>query len=420
MRCAWHSEYRRFVQSGLPRFCAKNGQKKGLDLTDRIIYVDMDAFYASIEQCENPKFRGKPVIVGGNTERSVVSAASYEARKFGVHSAMSMVKAKKLCPQGIIVPVNMKLYIEYSKRVIDILSGYSPRVEQVSIDEACIDMSEWRIPNMDDLALANTIQKEIFDLTGLSASIGIASSKALAKMASDFKKPKGITIIEPGQEKVWLAPLPIKELRGVGYAALEKMQKMRISTIGQFAALTEQQAKHLFGVNGTSMWKLANGIDLSEVNPNRERKSIGREYTFLHDEDCEEVILKELLYLSEDVAYKLVKYNFLARGITVKIRYYDFCTITRSIKFSEPNATTQMIYTEAAKLFSQVAKRPIRLIGVCAAPLIKETNLALALDTDEELRKAKRLELGRQVVVSRFGKKAMSRAKLLDINKPKS
>ena len=386
---------------------------------NKIIYVDMDAFYASIEQRENPEFRGKPVIVGGDTERSVVSAASYEAREYGVHSAMSMAKAKKLCPQGIIVPTNMKLYVEYSNRIIGILAEYSPLMEQVSIDEACIDMTEWRIPNMDDLTLANTIQKEIFDKTGLSASIGIASSKALAKMASDFKKPKGITIIETSQEKAWLAPLPIKELRGVGYAALAKMQKLRINTIGQFAALTELQAKQHFGVAGIFMWKLANGIDSSEVEPNRERKSIGREYTFLRDEDNEEVILRELLYLSEDVAYKLVKYNFLARGITIKVRYYDFCTITRSIKFLEPNATTQMIYTEATKLFLQVAKRPIRLIGVCAAPLIKELNLALDFGIDAELKKAKRLELGRQVVVKRFGKKAMSRAKLLNINTPK-
>ena len=391
-----------------------------MDKNLQIIYVDMDAFYASIEQCENVELKGKAVIIGGDTARSVVSAASYEARQFGVHSAMSIVEAKKRCPHAIILPVNMKLYKEYSNRVMEVLRRYSPCVEQVSIYEACLDMTEWHIPNTDNFSLAKQLQQDILNETNLSASIGVATSKGLAKMASDFHKPNGITVIESGHEKEWLAPHPIRNLRGVGIAAMLKMEKLRIKTIGQFAEMTESQVNRHFGQNGIGMWKLANGIDESVVEPFRERKSIGREYTFLVDQTDNEVILRTLLHLSEDVAYKLVKEKFLARGITLKVRYYDFCTITRSMKFIEPNATTDIIYNEAVKLYEQVAKSPIRLIGVTAAPLTKDINMTLNFNDNIELEKAKRLEKGRQAVVNRFGVKSISRARLYKDKKRES
>ena len=377
-----------------------------------IIYADLDAFYASVEIKENSELIGKPVIVGGDTDRSVVSACSYEARKYGVHSAMSMIEAKRLCPDAVIIPVNMSLYATYSKKVIEVLNNYSPIVEQISIDEACIDMTDWKIPKLTTPEIAKQLQKDIFTATGLTASIGVASSKGIAKMASDFNKPNGITIIEPGTEAAWLAPQPIRNLRGVGKSAIAKMDKLYIKTIGDFAKLTPTQAERHFGVNGTYMLNLAKGIDDSEVYTFHQQKSIGREQTYTKDQTEREIILQSLLYIAEDISYRLFQKNLLAHGIVLKVRYSDFCTITRSVKFLTPNCTTNIIYNEAVKLFDKVQKRPIRLIGITATPLLKKDAAALNLFDDTDIEKAKRLEKSRQAVIAKFGKKSIIRAAL--------
>ena len=377
-----------------------------------IIYVDMDAFYASVEIKENSELIGKPVIVGGDTDRSVVSACSYEARKYGVHSAMSMVEAKRLCPDAVIIPVNMPLYAQYSKKVIEVLNSYSPIVEQISIDEACIDMTDWKIPKLTPLEIAKQLQDDIFTATGLTASIGVATSKGIAKMASDFNKPNGITIIEPGTEAAWLTPQPIRNLRGVGKSAITKMDKLYIKTIGDFAKLTASQAERHFGVNGIYMLNLAKGIDDSEVHISHQQKSVGREQTYTEDQTARETILQSLLYIAEDISYRLFQKNLLAQGIVLKVRYSDFCTITRSVKFLSPNCTTNMIYNEAVKLFDKVTNRPIRLIGITATPLLKKDIAALSLFDDTDIEKAKRLEKSRQAVIAKFGKKSIIRAAL--------
>jgi len=384
-------------------------------MADRqIIHVDMDAFFASIEEKENPRLKGKPIIVGGSTNRSVVSAASYEARKYGVHSAMSMVEAKRLCPEniGVYLPVNMPLYQEYSQKFMSVLEKYSPIIEKMSIDEAFLEFTEWKIPNMTLTEVAKRLQNDIFNTIGLTASIGIATSRGVAKMASDFHKPNGITVVPPGTEKDWLADQPIKNLRGVGTAAEVKMRKLFIRTIGQYAALSVSQAERYFGKMGINIWHLANGRDNSELETERKRKSVGRFHTFLEDQIEDETIFEIMLAMSEDISYKLLINNLFAGGITLTVRYNDFNTITRSAQFKEPNATTNILYNSAKKSYINLTKRPVRLIGITATSLTKDDTMLLNIFVDPEIEKARRIEKGRMAVVNKYGRGAVLRARL--------
>ncbi len=260
-----------------------------------IIHIDMDAFFASIEVLDHPELRGKPLVVGGGVTRGVVSAASYEARKFGIHSAMPMGQALRLCPTVIVMPVRMERYHGISQQIMALLAARTPLLEQVSVDEAYLDMTGCLPEGVSAEMAARAMQAEIYAATGLTCSIGVAAGKAIAKMASDLRKPNGLVVVPPGTEAAFLAPLPIGKLRGVGEATERKLREFGVTTIGELARLPGEFLTSKFGVHGRDLHALALGLDDSPVVPVRQAKSIGRETTFLQDVSERAVLERTLL-----------------------------------------------------------------------------------------------------------------------------
>lgn len=380
-----------------------------------ILHVDMDAFFASVEELTNPELHGKPVIVGGGVSRGVVSAASYAARAFGVHSAMPMAQAMRLCPHAVVIPPHMDLYRTSSRRVMAILSTYTPLLEQVSVDEAYLDMTNWLPPGTDSERIAREIQQRIAAETGLTCSLGVATGKAIAKMASDLRKPNGLVMVTAGSEAAFLAPLAIGQLRGVGEATERKLRGYGVQTIGDLAALQESFLTRHFGVHGRDLHALARGIDDSPVIPEHQAKSIGRETTFLTDINDRHTLEVTLLELTEDVAESLRRHEMLARGVTLKIRYDDFSTRTRAHTLPEPLAVTGPLYQQALALLREVNPfRPVRLIGVTAGPLLPSADRQLSLFSEPAVEKDRRIDRALDAVRARFGDDAIIRARLAD------
>ncbi|HEX2950858.1 MAG TPA: DNA polymerase IV [Armatimonadota bacterium] len=378
-----------------------------------IIHVDMDAFFASVEVLDNPTLAGKPLIVGGGTNRGVVSAASYEARKFGVHSAMPMSQALRRCPQAIVLPVHMGHYHEISQRIMALLATYTPLLEQVSVDEAYLDITQWLPAGVTHVEVARDIQQRIAREIGLSCSVGIASGKAIAKMASDLRKPNGFVIVPEGEEAQFLSTLPIGTLRGVGEATERKLRALSIKTIGDLARSPVSLIVRKFGVQGRELHNLANGRDDSPVVPERQAKSIGREVTFPVDVTDHALLEKTLLELADDVAESLRKHQMLARGITIKLRYDDFTTITRSHTLADLAAVTGTLYQQGLAIFREVKTvRPVRLIGLTAGPLAPQTQRQLSLFDNSSTEKEEKLDAVIDVVRARFGGNAITRARL--------
>ena len=337
----------------------------------RIIHLDMDAFYASVEQLDNPDLKGKPVIVGGTSKRGVVSAASYEARKYKIHSAMPIAQAMKLCPHGVFLPVRMKRYKEISSRIFTIFQRYTPLVEPLSLDEAFLDVtgSVKLFGTAEDIA--TKIRKEIFEKTGLTVSAGVASSKLVAKIASDLHKPDGLTIVPSGTEAEFLAPLPIKRLWGVGKKTREALGMLGVKTIGELAKLPASLLEKKFGRHGRSLHKAAQGQDERDVETEHETKSVGHEFTF--DADLTDItsIRRELLELATMVAKRLRRYQFQGKTITLKVKYHDFKQITRSATIKQPTADSKKIYQEILQLLkkTEAGQKPIRLLGISVSGL---------------------------------------------------
>jgi len=380
-----------------------------------IIHVDMDAFFASIEVLDRPELCGKPVVVGGGVSRGVVSAASYEARKFGVHSAMPMAQALRLCPQAVVMPVRMERYHGISQRIMMLLAARTPLLEQVSVDEAYLDMTGCLSANQTPEAAAREMQAEISAATGLTCSVGVAAGKAIAKMASDLRKPNGLVVVPPGEEAAFLAPLTIGKLRGVGEATERKLRDLGITTIGDLARLPQEFLVSKFGVAGRDLHALARGMDDSPVVPERQAKSIGRETTFLTDISDHALLERTLLELSEDVSHSLRRHGLLARGVTLKLRYDDFHTITRAHTLSEPSELTDPIYRTALHLLCQAkSARPIRLIGVTAGPLQPATDRQYSLFSQATDGKQRQLASAVDAIRHRFGESAIIRARLAD------
>lgn len=337
-----------------------------------IIHIDLDAFYCAVEEIFNPDLRGKPFAVGGRPDsRGVVSSCSYAARIKGVRSALPMSRAVILCPDIIILPGRRKEYSKRSKQVMAILRNFSSTIEQISIDEAFIDVTETK---QDITDLAKSIQALIYESCGLPCSLGIASNKLVAKIATDVGKgsvktntyPNAIMIIPPGEETEFLAPLPLETLWGVGPKTAENLRKLGIKNIGELAKWPIKDLVHRFGKIGYDLHSRANGIDNRPIETYREPKSYSQEVTFSKDIRDEKRLKEQIKKQSEQIANNLSKKNLWCSTVKIKIRWPDFSTISRQITLPNPNNNPQIIYENAYTLFKRNwdHKTPIRLIGV--------------------------------------------------------
>jgi len=337
-----------------------------------IVHLDLDAFYAAVEVLERPDLAGQPVLVGGRPgERGVVAAASYPARAFGVHSAMPMARALALCPQAIVVPPQHQLYREYSHRVMDILHQASPLVEQISIDEAYLDLTDQVKAWEEAVEIAGQLQRRVREEVGLSASLGVATNKLVAKVASDRDKPGGLTVVRPGEEAAFLAPLPVRVLWGVGPVTAERLAGMGVATVGELAQLPEEELRARFGRHGADMARQARGIDERPVVTEHERKSVSQERTFAHDLRDAERLRRELWQLSQGVARRLKRAEVAAGTVAIKLRYADFTTLTRQMSLAVPTDDERAIYRAARMLLRRAWERgrPVRLLGVAGRDL---------------------------------------------------
>jgi DNA polymerase-4 len=379
-----------------------------------IVHVDMDAFYASIEQRDRPEIRGRPVIVGADPRgRGVVSAASYEARRFGVHSAMPIGRAFRLCPEGVFLPVDMDKYSDVSREIMAVLAGFTPLIEPLSIDEAFLDVTASRALHGDGAVIAREIKARIRARVSLQASVGVASNKFVAKVASDLRKPDGLVVVEAGGEAEFLAPLPVSRLWGVGRVTGAELEGMGIRTIGQLALTPPAALGARFGKHGPDLLALAHGFDDRAVEPDAQPKSMGAEETFERDTRDVELLRATLRGQSERVARELRTEGYAGRTVTLKLRFADFSTITRA-HTDDPTQDGLAIFRRADALFGRVRlSQAVRLIGlsVSGLGLAGEGQLSL-LDTDASRRE--RLARAVDLLAARFGETAVRPASLMD------
>jgi len=342
-----------------------------------ILHVDMDAFFVSVEEVLNPLLKGKPVVVGGDPKgRGVVSAASYSARKYGIHSAMPLAKAKRLCPHAIFLRGSHEVYGEFSRRIFAILATYSPLVETMSLDEAYVDLTGCQKLHGPVLLAAERIRNEIKKKVGINASIGIASNKLLAKVASAFVKPSGILWIAPGKEKKFLEPLPVGRIPGVGPKSGLQFKRMGIKTVGDLAALPQELLESVHGMWGAGFYLKSRGICSSPVSGHAEdSRSISRETTLATDSGDAGVLESKLSYLVEKAAAQLRGSKLYARRVTLKLRTPDFKTVTRSHTLKEPTSEDRVIFNIAVKLFRKefTGQTRVRLIGVSLTSLTRDS-----------------------------------------------
>jgi DNA polymerase IV len=339
----------------------------------KIVHIDMDAFFASVEQRDKPDLRGKPVIVGGRPDsRGVVAACSYEARKFGVHSAMPCARAARLCPQAIFTRPRFSRYKEISSQVMAIFRDYTDLVEPLSLDEAFLDLTENHFNEPSASRLAERIRKQIVDTTGLTASAGVSCNKFLAKVASDMNKPNGITVIRPSEVLSFLATLPIGKFYGVGKATERKMERVGVKTGGDLRRFSQEELTFHFGKFGEYYYHICRGIDPRPVKNSRVRKSIGSETTMAEDILDMELIYDILQKLARSVAASLERHGFGGYTLTLKVRYNDFLTVTRSATFNTPLFTAAHIISCLPRLLrdTQAGRRKVRLLGVTLSNLI--------------------------------------------------
>lgn len=339
----------------------------------RILHIDMDAFFAAVEQKRHPELIGKPVVIGGGgdpAQRGVVSTASYEARKFGIHSAMPLRTAYKLCPDAVFLPVDYKEYSRISQKIKKVLREFSPVMEDVGIDEAFLDISEIEKPGEE---IAGDIKERIKDETGLSCSIGIAPNKLLSKIASDMQKPDGLTIIEDKDIEGRIWPLPVRKLWGVGPKTEAYLKGIGTETIGQLAAMSLDELVGHFGKSyGAYLYEASRGIDESPMVTHWEPKSTSRETTFQRDIDNWQVLAKNLADLTREVVEDLKKTGHKGKTVTVKVRFSDFKTLTRARTLQVPTDSLEEIRKAAFECFGRIElTKKVRLIGVRVGNLEK-------------------------------------------------
>ena len=377
-----------------------------------ILHADLDAFYASVEVLDDPSLRGKPVIVGGRPgERGVVSAASYEARRYGVHSAMPLRTAARLCPDGVFVPGHPDRYRELSEQVMRVFATYTPLVEPISLDEAFLDVTGSLAAFGRGDVIARAIKARVLAETGLVVSVGVATNKLCAKVASDLRKPDALVIVPPGEEAAFLAPLPVSRLWGVGPQTQQALRDFGVATIGQLASISESRLRRRFGQHGGELRKRALGIDPSPVVPSQAPKSIGHEHTFNHDVVDPRRLEVTLLDLAESVASRLRRHHMAAGAVQLKLRYEGFETLTRQAPLPRQTRESEPLYEVAMALLRKTLtnERGVRLIGITAISLTDTQQLTLFDEPDRGDRIAASIDAVRE----RFGDDAITRARLL-------
>jgi DNA polymerase-4 len=378
-----------------------------------ILHVDLDAFFAAVEQRDHPEWRGRPLVVGigGANDRGVVSAASYEARKFGVHSAMPIRTARRLCPDCLFVPVRGAAYQAASREVMSILRRFTPLVEPISIDEAFLDVTASRRLFGDGEAIARRIKAAIRDELELTASVGVASTKLVAKIASDLRKPDGLVVVPAGTEADFLAPLPISRLWGVGASTAAALRDFNVTTIGDLAAVDRASLVRRFGKHGASLVDRALGLDPDPVDDPDAAKSVSHEHTFDEDTADPEVLERTLLAMAEGVSGRLRHAGLKAGTVTVKVRDSGFHTVTRQRGLAEPSDMTEPIWRLAVELARpEMRGKRIRLLGVAASGFGGREQMGLFEADDDRRRKV--VEAADEVR-ERFGTRAITRARLL-------
>jgi DNA polymerase-4 len=339
-----------------------------------ILHVDVDAFFASVEQALDPALAGKPVIVAGDPDgRSVVASASYEARRYGVRSAMPVAQARRLCPQGLFVTGHFDAYGEFSERIGNILRRFAPVVQAVSLDDFYLDLTGCRRLHGPLLPAAERMKFDVRAETDLSVTIGIAANKLVAKIASDLARPNGILEVGRGTEAAFLRNLPVETLPGVGPGMAEALRRFNLATVGDIARLPEELLQKTFGVAGLALWERARGCDDSPVVAEAGRpKSVSREHTFAEDTMDHEQVRSMLYYLIEHAARSLREECLLARRVTVKVRYSDFRTVTAARTLCAPTDEDRLLYDAAAEKLSRLVERRMRtrLVGVALSGLL--------------------------------------------------
>lgn len=332
-----------------------------------ILHIDMDAFYASVEEVDNPKLKGKPVIVGGRSRHGIVTTANYEARKYGVHSAMPMFMARKKCPHGQYLPGRMKRYQEVSRKVFKILSRFTKTIERVSIDESYLDIS-----NLDKnpIEIVKDIKSQVWEETGLTMSVGISYNKFLAKLGSDWNKPNGIKIISKDMVPEILLPLSIKEVYGIGPKTEKRLNDIGVYKVEDLIRLSEDFLTELLGKLGRELYLRIRGIDNREVEVERERKSLGTESTFSDHTKDKDILKKHLYNFAEEISLGLEKQGLYGRTVTLKIRYDNFSIITRSKTLMAAINSRDTIYKTGKELLDEIKlKHKLRLIGLTVSNL---------------------------------------------------
>ena len=384
-----------------------------------ILHIDMDAFFAAIEELDHPDYRGKPVVVGadphGGKGRGVVSTCNYEARKYGIHSAMPISQAYKRCPHAIYAPPRMRRYVECSRKFFSILNEFTPKVEPISIDEAFLDITGCIRLLGSPNEIACKIKKCINDRLGLTASVGIAPNKFIAKIASDLEKPDGLVNVEPGKTLDFLHPLPISKMWGVGKKSEVKLQAMGINTIGDLAQLTQDAVIKKFGKNGLHFWMLANGMDDREVERDHTTKSVSLENTFMEDVADEKTITETIFSIADNLSRILRNKNLKGKTVTLKIRLEDFSTFTRAHSYGSYFDSSQIISESILKLYRNFNRqnKKVRLLGIAVSNLNNQCDEQLGL-FDSGKQSEQKIDKVIDLVQDKFGPDLIKKASLMD------
>ncbi|MBC8870943.1 MAG: DNA polymerase IV [Planctomycetes bacterium] len=378
-----------------------------------ILHVDMDAFYASVEERDQPALVGKPVIVGGTPEgRGVVAAANYVAREFGVHSAMPAATAKRLCPHAVFLRSRMAYYAEISEQIRAVFERYTPLVEPLSLDEAFLDVAGSESLFGSAVSIGQRIKQDIRDHLELVASVGVAPNKFLAKIASDLQKPDGFVIVEPGQEQQFLDPLPIGRIWGVGRVTGRVFEKLGIHTVGRLRQVPIELLRHHFGNSAEHLWNLAHGIDERRVVSEREAKSVSHETTFAEDIEEPEVLRAWLLELSEQVACRMRRHGLKGRTVHLKVRFDDFNTVTRAQTLPEATNVTKEIWRTVDQMLAErmpARRLRVRLLGVGMSGLITRELTQLSLFPEAGHERESRLDKVADRIKEKFGPTSLQR-----------
>jgi DNA polymerase-4 len=381
-----------------------------------ILHIDMDAFYASVEEREQPGLVGRPVIVGGSPRgRGVVSAANYAARRFGIHSAMPMARAVRLCPEAVCLPVRMPRYAAVSHQIREIFHRYTPLVEPLSLDEAFLDVTQSKRLFGSAATIAQAIKEAIRDELSLVASVGIAPNKFIAKIASDLDKPDGFVEVKADEIQAFLDALPVSRVWGVGKATGKELARLGITTIRQLRQQSEQVLLDRFGKFGSHLWQLANGMDERPVVSDAEAKSISNETTFDTDIGQRGTLQAWLMELTEQVCWRLRQHELYGRTVHIKLRFPDFSTITRSHTLTEATQQTSQVWQAVLDLFTKVMEkesRPLRLVGVGVSGLgDKAHRPQVQADMFEQPRDSRQSQLDdvADAIKSRFGSDGIRR-----------